>query len=96
MFIDNEKDPSLLEDDEEFARATEEYIEQKMDEVSSSVGDKHEWIQFCHEDGEKFFDDQDHWEYSYGLGDVTHARMIIHHLALTTAIQQVIESGQEM
>jgi hypothetical protein len=90
MLIENDEDPSpILEDDEAFAKAKERFIEQKVDEIHGGVGDHHEWIEFCRANGEEFFDSQDHWEYSYKMGNRTHSRMIIHHLALQLALKQL-------
>jgi hypothetical protein len=87
-----ENDETIDDDDDEaWEAAKQRFIEQKIEGLLSEVGDHHEWINFCRSEGEEFFDDVDHWEYSYDLGNVTSSRMIAHHTGLIMALAKLEE-----
>jgi len=46
------------------------------------------------DDPGKALNDEDYWEWAYSIGDVPNVRLIIHHLAITLAIQQLNEKGK--
>jgi len=66
---------------------SEKTINEEFDAWEYHTEDYHSWIAFCREDGEKFFQDQDAWEYMYNYGQVNTQRAYLWCYGLIKAIE---------
>jgi len=90
--------------------SSEEYTDERIDEENKKFATKRleeilyqcnissewEWASDLNnlDDPGKTLSDPDYWEWAYSVGKVPHTRLIIHHLAITMAIQQLTDKGR--
>lgn len=61
-------------------------------EWKSNIHNEFEWAQWLNEWGAEVLQDQDYWEWAFGVGKIIHTRCRAHMIGLKEAIKQLPES----